>query len=98
MILEQLYNIILSRKEKMPKNSYVGSLFKEGNDWIIRKVGEEAIEVVIAAKNKNKEKIILEVADLWFHSLVLLASFSISPTEIFSELKKRFKNKIKSEK
>lgn len=91
-MLDQLYNIILSRKEKMPKNSYLASLFKEGNDRIIQKVGEEATEVVIAAKNKNKQEIILEVADLWFHSLILLASFSISTKEIFSELKKRVRN------
>jgi phosphoribosyl-ATP pyrophosphohydrolase len=93
MTLEELYKIIEDRKKNMPGNSYVASLFKEGNDRIIQKVGEEATEVVIAAKNKNKERIISEVADLLFHILVLLSANNIKPKEILEELKARASKK-----
>jgi len=89
MTLEELYKIIENRKKNMPDNSYVASLFKKGNDRIIQKVGEEAIEVVIAAKNENKERIISEVADLLFHILILLSANNIKPQEILKELKAR---------
>lgn len=89
MILDEVYKIIESRKEKMPENSYVASLLKSGADRVIQKVGEEAIEVVIAAKNKGKEKIIMEVADLIFHLLVMLSSFKITPSDVLKELEKR---------
>lgn len=89
MTLEELYTIIEDRKAKMPKNSYVASLFREGKDRIIQKVGEESTEVVIAAKNGGKERIISEVADLVFHILVLLTAYGISTDEIFRELDKR---------
>ena len=75
----------------MPKDSYVTSLFRDGKDRIIQKVGEEAIEVVIAAKNESKDRIIAEVADLWFHTLVLLANYDINLSEIQKELSKRNK-------
>ena len=77
MTLQDLYDIILSRKKEMPEGSYVSSLFKSGNDRIIQKVGEEAVEVTIAAKNEDKERLISEVADLMFHILVLLASRNV---------------------
>lgn len=89
MTLEELYQIIEDRKKNMPKDSYVASLFREGNDRIIQKIGEEATEVVIAAKNESKERLISEIADLWFHSLVLLASSNITINEIMEEFKKR---------
>jgi len=89
MTLEELYNTILSRKKEMPEGSYVVSLFRDGDDRIIQKVGEEAVEVVIAAKNESQERIISEVADLTFHTLILLASRGIKPSEILSELEKR---------
>lgn len=75
----------------LPKGSYVASLFREGEDRIIQKVGEEATETIIAAKGKNKERIISEVADLWFHTLIMLSAFQIKPSEIFEELGKRRK-------
>ena len=75
----------------MPDGSYVASLFKAGQDKIIQKVGEEAIEVIIAAKNENKQRIICEVADLWFHILVMLVNFDIGPDEIMKELDNRNK-------
>ncbi|HWY79331.1 MAG TPA: phosphoribosyl-ATP diphosphatase [Candidatus Sulfotelmatobacter sp.] len=89
MICEELYKIIEDRKKNMPKGSYIASLFRGGNDRIIQKIGEEATEVVIAAKNESKERIIFEVADLLFHILVLLSAKDIEPKEIMQELKIR---------
>lgn len=89
MTLQLLYKIIESRKKKMPEGSYVASLFQKGNDQIIQKVGEEAVEVIIAAKNEGKERIISEVADLIFHLLVMLSLFNITPSDILKELDKR---------
>jgi len=91
MNIKSLYKIIQDRKLKMPKDSYVASLFRLGEDRIIQKIGEEATEVVIAAKNKNKKRIISEVSDLWFHILIILASFNIAPDEIVKELNNRSK-------
>jgi len=73
----------------MPKDSYVATLFRLGEDRIIQKVGEEATEVVIAAKNKNKQRIISETADLLFHLLVLLSFKNITLTNIEKELESR---------
>ncbi len=89
MTLEELYKIIEDRKENMPDDSYVASLFRDGKDRIVQKIGEEATEVVIAAKNEGKERLIAEMADLWFHTLVLLVKFNIKPSDIFKELEKR---------
>lgn len=89
MTLEGLYKIIENRKKNMPKDSYVASLFREGNDRIIQKIGEEATEVVIAAKNEGKERVISEVADLLFHILVLLVGKNIKISEVEKELSKR---------
>jgi phosphoribosyl-ATP pyrophosphohydrolase len=75
----------------MRENSYVTSLFRAGSDRIIQKVGEEATEVVIAAKNSDKKRLIEETSDLWFHMLILLVSKNISLDEIYLELKKRQK-------
>ena len=91
MTINKLYKIIKDRKLKMPDGSYVASLFKAGQDKIIQKVGEEATEVIIAAKNESKQRIICEVADLWFHILVMLVRFDISPDEIMKELNNRNK-------
>jgi len=91
MILDHLYKIILDRKKNRQQNSYVSSLFEKGDDRIIQKVGEEATEVVIAAKNKDKKEIISEMSDLWFHMLVLLAARDIRLEEIYRELEKRAK-------
>jgi len=92
MTIDELYKIIKDRQQKMPEGSYVTSLFKAGQDRIIQKVGEEATEVVIASKNKNKQEVISEFADLWFHLLILLASLNIDPKDILDELDKRSKS------
>ena len=75
----------------MPKDSYVASLFKSGEDQIIQKIGEEATEVVIAEKNKNKKRTVSEVADLLFHLLILLVSSNIALSDIEKELEARNK-------
>lgn len=89
MTLDELYKIIEDRKKKMPKDSYVASLFKKGEDKIIQKVGEESIEVIIAAKNESKQRIISEAADLIFHLLIMMSLFKITPADIFDEFSKR---------
>lgn len=91
MTLEKLYKIIKDRKRTMPADSYVASLFGDGEDCIIQKVGEEATEVVIAAKNEDRSRQIKEFADLFFHALVLMAKLNISPGDILSELSRRNK-------
>lgn len=93
MTIEELYLIIKDRKDNPSEKSYVSSLFGEGLDRIAQKVGEEGVEVVIAAKNNDKEKFIGEVADLWFHSLVLLAEKGLEPKEILDQLQKRHEAK-----
>ncbi len=89
MTLEELYKIIISRQKELPEDSYIASLFKGDQDRIIQKVGEEATEVVIAAKNPNKKRLISETADLLFHTLIMLASRDVTLDEVMSELEER---------
>lgn len=91
MTLEELALIIESRKKNKPDDSYVAKLLAEGNDRVIQKVGEEATEVVIAAKNGEKQKIISETSDLFFHTLVLLSLYNIGIGDVLIELEKRRK-------
>ncbi|MCY6960505.1 phosphoribosyl-ATP diphosphatase [Clostridium brassicae] len=88
-IITELYSIIESRKRKKVENSYTNYLFEKGLDKILKKVGEESTEVVLAAKNNNNEELILEICDLIYHSLVLMAEVGITTEEIKEELKKR---------
>ena len=98
-LIDKIYEVILDRKRNLREGSYVSSLFKNGRDKILKKIGEEASEVVIGSKNDKKEEIIYEIADLWFHTLVLLAYHDISPEDIYKELEKRFgKSGIRDEK
>ena len=90
-ILQMLYGIILDRKANPKEGSYTNYLFEKGQDKILKKVGEEASEVIIASKNDSVEEIVYEVSDLIYHLLVLLANKSIKPEEIYGELKKRHK-------
>ena len=91
MTLDELYKIIEDRKKNLPKNSYVASLFKKGKDKIIQKVGEEATEVIIAAKNESRQRIISEIADLLFHLLIMMSLFQVTPRDILKALNKRQK-------
>ena len=93
MNLNKLYKIIKNRQKNMPSNSYTSSLFNDGKDRIIQKVGEEAVETIIAAKNPNKKLIISEISDLFFHLLVMMAYLKIKPKDIFKELEKRNNSK-----
>ncbi|ADQ15671.1 bifunctional phosphoribosyl-AMP cyclohydrolase/phosphoribosyl-ATP diphosphatase HisIE [Halanaerobium hydrogeniformans] len=90
-IVDFLYQLILSRKAAMPEDSYTTYLFKEGIDKILKKVGEESAEVIIASKNETAEELILESADLLYHMLVLLAEKNIDPEQIRKELIERHK-------
>lgn len=87
--LLNLSELIKQRKKDLPENSYTTKLFKEGSDRIIQKVGEEATEVIIAAKNKSKQRIIYESADLLYHLIVLLADNELTLTDIVKELESR---------
>ncbi|MCH9698570.1 MAG: phosphoribosyl-ATP diphosphatase [Gammaproteobacteria bacterium] len=89
-ILDQLADVLEQRKTADPDSSYVSSLYAKGLDAILKKIGEEATETVMAAKDGDADKIVYEVADLWFHSLVLLSHQNLSPDDVLEELGRRF--------
>ncbi len=89
-ILNSLSQILEQRKQASPDESYTAKLFSEGVDSILKKVGEEATETVIASKSGNKAAIIHEVADLWFHTMVLLKHHDLDYDDILNELESRF--------
>ena len=89
-ILSTLEKILEQRKSASADNSYVASLYNQGTDKILDKISEESAEVIIAAQDEGNEKIIHEVADLWFHTLVLLRHKNIGIKEIETELMRRF--------
>jgi len=88
--LEEVYNVVEDRKRNPKEHSYVSSLFQNGIDRILKKLGEETTEAIVAAKNGSKDEIVYETADLWFHSLLVLAYFGITPEDIYKELARRF--------
>lgn len=88
--LQQLAEVLEQRKGADPDSSYVAQLYSKGLDKILKKVGEEATEVVMAAKDGDKDNVVYEVADLWFHTLVLLAQQGLSPDAVLKELDRRF--------
>ncbi len=88
-ILDRLAATIASRKGGDPDASYVARLFGKGTDAILKKVGEEATEVVMAAKDGDRARIVGEVADLWFHTMVALAHFDLTPADVLAELARR---------
>ncbi len=89
-ISQRLYEMVQDRQARPLEGSYVSKLLESGVDRILKKVVEEAGEVVLAGKNRDREEIVYEMADLWFHSLVLLGHFSIPPQDVYQELGKRF--------
>ncbi|RNC72638.1 MAG: phosphoribosyl-ATP diphosphatase [Desulfuromonadales bacterium] len=89
-ILQAVYQVILERKNASADSSYTASLFQKGIDKILKKLGEEATELVIAGKGGSREEIVYETADLFFHALVLLGYYDITPDQIYGELKRRF--------
>jgi phosphoribosyl-ATP pyrophosphohydrolase len=89
-VLKALAEVLEQRKKESPESSYVASLYAKGTDTILKKLGEEAVETVIAGKGGDKEQIIYESADLWFHSMVLLAHNGLGPDDVLQELSRRF--------
>lgn len=89
-VLAQLAEVLETRKQAAPDSSYVAKLYHKGLDAILKKIGEEATETVMAAKDGEKDKIVYEVADLWFHTLVLLAQQGLHPDDVLTELARRF--------
>ena len=88
-MLEQLFDIIQERKARRPEGSYTARLLAAGQDQILKKVGEEAMEVILAAKSQGSRRLVEEVADLLYHLLVLLASQDLTLTDIEDELRRR---------
>jgi phosphoribosyl-ATP pyrophosphohydrolase len=88
-ILTRLGAVIAERKNADPSSSYVAGLFTKGEDAIMKKVAEEAAETLLAARDGDKLHIVRETADLWFHSLVLLAWHGLGPADVLAELERR---------
>lgn len=91
---DELYSLIVSRKHELPTGSYTACLFRRGRDVILKKVGEEAVEVVLAAKGGEPGAVINETADLVYHLMVMLADQGIKPIEIEDELRRRFERNV----
>lgn len=89
-ILDKLAEVLEARKQAAPDSSYVAGLYAKGLDAILKKIGEEATETVMAAKDGEADKLVYEIADLWFHSLVLLAQQGLSHHQVLDELARRF--------
>jgi len=87
--LARLAAVIESRRGGDPERSYVARLFAKGPDAILKKIGEEATETVMAAKDGDRKRIVAEMADLWFHALVALAAFGLKPQDVLDELARR---------
>jgi phosphoribosyl-ATP pyrophosphohydrolase len=87
--LARLAQVIETRKSGDPEKSYVARLFHKGTDAILKKIGEEATETVMAAKDGDPRKLVCEVADLWFHSMLALSAFGLTPADVLAELERR---------
>ena len=88
-VLNRLAELLEQRKSADPTSSYVAKLYAKGMDSILKKIGEEATETVIAAKGGNKDEIIYETADLWFHTLIMLSHAGLQPQDVLDELARR---------
>jgi len=89
-ILLRLMAVLASRKDADPDSSYVAGLYANGLDSILKKIGEESVETIIAAKSGDKQQIVYETADLWFHCLVMLAQQNLDARLVLEELERRF--------
>jgi len=89
-ILQRLMAVLASRKDADPDSSYVAGLYHKGLDAILKKIGEESAETIIAAKSGDKQQIVHETADLWFHCLVMLAQQNLDARLVLEELERRF--------
>lgn len=88
-ILQRLTETLAVRKQALPESSYVAKLFSKGEDAILKKVGEEATEVILASKAGDKNHLVYETADLWFHCMVLLAQHGLTAADVLGELERR---------
>jgi phosphoribosyl-ATP pyrophosphohydrolase len=88
-ILQKLTETLEARKQATPESSYVAKLFSRGEDAILKKIGEEATEVILASKGGDKTHLVYETADLWFHCMVLLAQHGLSTEDVLNELARR---------
>jgi phosphoribosyl-ATP pyrophosphohydrolase len=88
-ILQKLTETLAARKQASPESSYVAKLFSKGEDAILKKIGEEATEVILASKGGDKSQLVYETADLWFHCMVLLAQHGLSAEDVLQELARR---------
>ena len=88
-ILQRLTETLETRKQASPENSYVAKLFSKGEDAILKKIGEEATEVILASKGGDKTHLVYETADLWFHCMVLLAQHGLRAEDVLNELARR---------
>jgi phosphoribosyl-ATP pyrophosphohydrolase len=88
-VLDQLYDTLLQRKQAGAEQSYAASLYAKGLDTILKKIGEEAAETLVAAKNADRQALVHELADLWFHTLVLMAAKDLPPSAVTGELARR---------
>ena len=88
-VLDRLAQVVQSRRHADPGRSYVARLFAQGEDAVLKKIGEEATECVLAAKDGVPERIVAECADLWFHCLIMLARYDLGPDDVLAELARR---------
>ena len=88
-VLTRLAAVIESRRGADPTSSYVARLLSRGPDGVLKKIGEEATETVMAAKDGDRQRIVAETADLWFHCLVMLAQYDLAPSDVLDELARR---------
>jgi phosphoribosyl-ATP pyrophosphohydrolase len=88
-VLERIAASIEKRKKASPENSYVASLFAKGDDAMLKKIGEEATETVLAAKSGDKLHLVREITDLWFHCMIVLARHGLGPEDVLAEMKRR---------
>ena len=89
-IIKRLYEVIMERKGTPREDSYTCRLFKKGKDEILKKVGEEAVEVILASKGQGKEQLVYELSDLIYHMLVLMAEEGVTLEDVYEELEGRF--------
>ena len=88
-IIHEVYEVVLGRIREMPEGSYISGLVRRGQDSVLKKVGEEATEVVMAAKDGDREALTRELADLWFHTLIVMALMGVDPGGVYRELGRR---------
>ncbi len=89
-ILSRLAKVLEQRKQAQPESSYVARLYAKGIDAILKKIGEESTELILAAKSGQARELVHETADLWFHTLILLAQRDCKPSDVLDELERRF--------